>query len=861
VTNSTTLFPLRPAVFAALAVLSAGCSQESSMPTDTPAPAPPAALDWPALQSAIAADPQIETRVAEMLGRMTLRQKIGQMIQAEIKSITPDEVRTHYIGSVLNGGGSWPARNKQASVGDWLTLADAYYTASMSTDAADPIPIIWGTDAVHGHSNVVGATLFPHNIGLGAAHDLALIERIGAATAQSVRATGIQWVFAPTVAAAQSPRWGRTYESFAVDGALIRDYAAAYVRGMQGGLREDGKVIATAKHFIGDGATELGRDQGVAQISKAEMITTHAQGYFGAIEAGVQTVMASYNSWTDPAAAIEYGKMHGAKALLTDALKNAMGFDGFIVSDWNAVGQLPGCSNRQCAAAINAGIDMIMVPDDWKAFIENTLKQVESGEITQARIDDAVTRILRVKLRAGLFEQKPSDSAFAGKPDALVHRELARQAVRQSLVLLKNEAATLPLKRDQRVLVVGEAADSVPHQSGGWSITWQGTDTSNVDFPNADTLLSGVREQVGAERVSYSADGSAIASSDADVIVAVIGEAPYAETNGDILSSFTLAHSQRDPADLALLQAAQASGRPVVTVFLSGRPLYVNDLLNLSHAFVAAWLPGTEGKGISDVLFGSSPDGTAFDFTGRLSFPWPGNACPERKDSTSLFEVGQGQSYASPSTAAPLPVDIPDACGPATALPIFNMADAAPFALEMRHQEQSRALGADLNAVIEWPAESPALRVATVQMNTQQDAKDVTWLAPASLVASAGSGSNLNALAHAQAALSFDIRIEQAATAPVHFEMRCGERCGVALDLSALLQRFGVGEQHTVKLPLACFAQHGVDMGGVNQPFGLIAEPPFRASVTRIRIVASAGSDSDAINCADLPLIRSLRQP
>ncbi|TAL89200.1 MAG: glycoside hydrolase family 3 protein, partial [Rhodanobacter sp.] len=463
----------------------------SVRPVDRRVPAPSHYTDWPAIKSRLAADPALDARVRKIVASMTLAQKVGQMTQAEIKSITPAQVTKYYIGSVLNGGGSWPNQNKHAGIQDWLTLADRYYAASIATDAAIKVPIIWGTDAVHGDNNVFGATLFPHNIGLGAAHDPALIEAIGAATARAVRATGIEWVFAPTLAVAQNARWGRTYESFSSEGPLVREYARAYVHGLQGSFG-DHNVMATAKHFIGDGATHNGTDQGDARVSLTDMINVHGSGYFGAIEAGVQSVMASYNSWDDVTDGKDYGKMSGARALLTGALKDKMGFDGFVVSDWNAIGQLPGCSNASCPQAINAGIDMVMVPDDWKAFIANTMHQVEGGQIPMARIDDAVSRIVRAKLRMGLFGKRPSQRAGAGDARSLHSRELARRAVRESLVLLKNNGGVLPLKTGTKLLVVGKSADSLPNQTGGWSLTWQGSDNSNADFPNGETILAGL---------------------------------------------------------------------------------------------------------------------------------------------------------------------------------------------------------------------------------------------------------------------------------------------------------------------------------------------------------------------------------
>lgn len=810
--------------------------------------------DWPRVHSVIAADADIERRVQEILAQMTLAQKIGQMTQAEIKTITPDEVRRHYIGSVLNGGGSWPGMDKHASVQDWLQLADAYHAASLATDAKTPVPVIWGTDAVHGHNNVLGATLFPHNIGLGAAGDAELIERIGEATARSVRATGIGWVFAPTLAVAHDPRWGRTYESYSSDPAVIRSYAHAYVKGAQGTFKDDGNVVTTAKHYLGDGATDNGRDQGEALVDKNTMINVHAQGYYGALAEGAQTVMASFNSWNDRAAGVDYGKMHGSRALLTDALKDKMGFDGFVVSDWNGIAQVPGCRNDSCAQAINAGIDMVMVPDDWKAFIANTTAQVKSGEIPLARIDDAVARILRVKLRAGLFDHKPSDSRYAGDARAVQHRDLARRAVRESLVLLKNEGKALPLRRDARVLVVGKSADSIGDQSGGWSLTWQGTENRNSDFPNADSVLGALRAELGADKVSFSADGQGVDSKAFDVVLAVIGETPYAETNGDILASDTVSHSRAYPQDLAALKAAAATGKPVVTVYLSGRPMYVNDLLNLSSAFVAAWLPGTEGKGVTDVLVAGKGGKPAHDFRGRLSFPWPGVPCPAPIDQPdakkpALFVLGYGLSYAKGGKVARLEEADPDSCGEVTVLPIFNRADTPPFALHVAAAGATQPLGNDLNATLRWPTAKPVVQVRTVQVNTQQDAKEVTWRAPAQLIARSTSRRNLGALARSNGALQFDVQLVKRPASPVKVTMQCGSGCEGGVDIAPQLVALAPGQKQTVTVPLACFAKRGVDLGAVEAPFVVSADAPFAAAFTRVRLTANTAIAEGAVAC------------
>ena len=618
--------------------------------------------DWPAHRSPTALDPAMEQRIAAIVAGMTLEQKVGQMTQPDVRWITPAEVSQYYIGSVLNGGGAWPQNNKRATVRDWADLSAAYHAAALRTDMAVQIPLIWGTDAVHGHSNVSGATLFPHNIGLGAANDPDLVERIGRATAQQVRATGITWVFAPTLAVGENRRWGRSYESYSSDPALVARYATALVHGLQGELTGDGDVVATAKHYLGDGGTFNGQDQGENRATRDHMIAAHGAGYYTALDAGVQTVMASYNSWNDVAAGRDYGKMHGSRELLTDVLKGRLGFDGVVVSDWNGIEQVPGCAKDHCPQAINAGIDIIMVPEDWKAFIANTVADVRAGRVSEARINDAVTRILRVKMRSGLFERQPSASRFNGQASALDVSALAREAVRKSVVLLKNDNDALPLRAGRRILVVGASADSQSNQTGGWSLTWQGTENVNADFATGQTLLAALRDQLGEANVVYSADGRGVDPSQFSAVVAVLGETPYAEYNGDVRFPAPLQHSQLHPADLAALQAVAGKGAPVVTVFYSGRPAYANDLLNLSDAFVAAFLPGTEGSGLADVLLGG-----AHDFTGRLSFAWPGSACSTGEGAGQVvqFPRGYGLSYGQARRLGPVPTPAAPATCPA----------------------------------------------------------------------------------------------------------------------------------------------------------------------------------------------------
>ena len=611
---------------------------------------------WPKIPPALAPDEALEAQVEALLGRMTPAQKAGQLIQADIGSITPDDLRHYPLGSILNGGNSSPRDDKLASPSEWLALADRFYDASAGSPADLRVPVLWGTDAVHGHNNIPGATLFPHNIGLGATRDPQLIRRIGEITALEVRVTGLDWAFSPTVAVARDARWGRTYESYSENPDLVRQYAAAMVEGLQGtpGTPEflDGAhVLATPKHFLGDGGTG-GKDQGDNLASEKELRDIDSAGYQAAIAAGAQTIMASYSSW--------HGlKMHGNRALLTDVLKARMGFDGFVIGDWNGHAQLPGCTPVSCAAAVNAGLDMLMAPDGWKELDANLIIQMAQGEVPAARVDDAVRRILRVKLRAHLLsEGRPSSRPYAGHFELLgaaAHRAVARQAVRESLVLLKNRNHLLPLSPRQRVLVTGDGADSLAKQSGGWTIDWQGTEP-NQDFPHGETIYAGIRHDVVAAGGTAELSPAGEFHTRPDVAVVVFGESPYAEYAGDVP---TLEYSPADKRDLAMLKRLRALDVPVVAVFLSGRPLWVNAEINAADSFVAAWLPGPEGGGIADVLFRAADGTVRYDFRGRLPFSWPATARPPgvdgRPGERPLFAFGYGLGYGDDGYLVPLP--------------------------------------------------------------------------------------------------------------------------------------------------------------------------------------------------------------
>ncbi|MGX7953422.1 glycoside hydrolase family 3 N-terminal domain-containing protein [Tsuneonella sp. HG249] len=609
----------------ACATFLAGCATNGL----DPAPAP-------ATTAATLSD---EARVADLVSRMSLERKVAQLIQPQINSFTAADMKRYRFGSYLNGGNGGPYGDEFAPASEWLRLADEMWDASTAPlPAGEPvIPSIWGTDAVHGHTNVVGATIFPHNIGLGATRDADLLRRIGAATAAEIAATGIDWNFSPTVAVAQDDRWGRTYESYSEDPAIVAPLGAALIEGLQGhrGPRARipaGHVIATAKHFFGDGGTAQGVDQGEVTGEIAALKALHAKPYPAAIASGVEAIMASFNS-------INGTKMHGNQPLLTGLLRREFGFEGLVVGDWNGHGQVAGCKVDDCPQSLLAGLDMYMVPDDWKALHANLVRQVRDGTIPQARLDQAVSRVLTMKLHAGLLDadaKRPSARLHGGKFELLgspAHRALAREAVAKSQVLLKNDGV-LPLARGARVLVAGAAADRIAQAAGGWTLTWQGglELTNEKHFHGATSIWQGVAEAAGGGAI-LSPDGTF--STKPDVAIVVFGEPPYAEFEGDRKTAVLA-----DEEGLALLRKFKASGVRTVAVLLSGRPLWMNREFNAADAFVASWLPGGEGAGVADVLFGKVPA------TGRLSYSWPA-ACggnPVNGPDGALFPVGYGLS-------------------------------------------------------------------------------------------------------------------------------------------------------------------------------------------------------------------------
>jgi beta-glucosidase len=793
-------------------------------------------------------DATLEAQVNELFEQLSLEEKVGQMVQADIASIRPADLATYRLGSVLAGGNAAPDDNVRSSAAAWAALVDEYHRAALTPAPGThhaPIPLLFGIDAVHGLAKVKGATIFPHNVALGAAHDPDLVRRIGAATAEEVAATGIDWTFAPTVAVVRDVRWGRSYESYSEEPALVREYAAAFVTGLQGAwggadFLAPGHTLGSVKHFIGDGGTTDGRDQGNTVLPEIELARVHAAGYYGALGAGAQIVMASYNRWNGI-------KVHGHQGLLTGILKGRMSFDGFVVGDWNAHEQLPGCTKSDCPAAINAGVDMLMAPDAWQPLYRNLLDEARSGVIPRARIDDAVRRILRVKARAGLLVPRPAQPHDLSVLGSAPHRELARQAVRESLVLLKNEAGLLPLAANTHVLVAGDAADDIGRQSGGWTLDWQGAHNRNEDFPGATSIYAGIRALVTAAGGTVELAPAGGFSHRPDVAIVVFGEEPYAEFEGDRENlDFSAAH----PRPLALLHRLRTEGIRTVSVFLSGRPLWVNPELNVSDAFIAAWLPGSEGEGVADLLF-RTPDGAVREhFTGRLAFSWPRTAMPVKFDAPgrardALFPVGYGLDGEPRSASGTLSED-PQIAPGYEAKPGQLFADGHPTAPNILFV----ADGGDEVHVTGDAQRSPH---GAVEATLGAGGVSARWQGPqvGSLLIS-GRVRDLEPAARRGALLKIRYRLDQPPASAVRLGMHC-LACGAEsgrLDLSATLARAPLGQWQSLEVPLSCLAPQVSDLEQIDAPFVLSSSGSFALTLAQIELALPApASSAPALPC------------
>lgn len=805
---------------------------------------------WPQPAWPLAEDPALEQRIDALLATMTLEEKVGQIVQGDIASITPDDVRKYRLGSILAGGGSDPGGKYNARPAEWLALADAFWEASMDTSTGGKaIPIIWGIDAMHGQSNVVGATLFPHNIGLGAARNPELLREIARITAAETRATGMEWTFAPTVAVPQDDRWGRAYEGYSEDPALVASYAGVFVEGLQGKPGDadflgDTRVMTTVKHFLGDGGTTNGKDQGDTLVSEAQLRDVHAAGYVPAIAAGAQSVMASFNSFHGE-------KMHGHKPLLTDVLKGRMNFGGFVVGDWNGHGQVKGCSNTDCAQTYIAGLDMAMAPDTWKGMYESTLAHAKDGTLPMARLDDAVRRILRAKFRMGLFEKpKPSARALGGKLELLgapEHRAVARQAVRESLVLLKNQNGLLPLAPKQRVLVAGDGADNMAKQAGGWTLTWQGDGTKRADFPNADTLWQGLQAQVEAAggKAELAVDGAY--KTKPDVAVVVFGEEPYAEFQGDLPD---LMFKGGRSGDLELIKKLKADGIPVVAVFLTGRPLWVNREINAADAFVAAWLPGSEGAGVADVLLRKADGSVQHDFKGKLSFSWPRRADQYdnnvgQKGYDPQFAFGHGLTYADDGNLAPLPEEAgidPNASrtstwferGVASTGLTLRLTGADGAAMDIVHPNATTTDG--------------SLAMVAVNTDVQEGARQFTFKGDGLIELRSNMPLDLVRETNGDVLVIAQVRVDELpAKANVAYLATCGEGCRGEVAIGPALAQLPRGEWARLGVPLRCLRSAGIDTGKLDMPFALRGGNGLRLSLAKVNI----GTDYDRkVECA-----------
>jgi beta-glucosidase len=596
-----------PSVFGQLIFYGVGKTDRPVFqPTVTPTPQPtlaPPSADAPYKNPKLS----VEDRVNDLLARMTLAEKIGQMTQVEKNSLNSSVMTSQFIGSVLSGGGGYPNIN---TPNRWAGMTDGFQKYALASRLG--IPEIYGVDAVHGHGNARSAVIFPHNIGLGAAGDEDLMRRIGRVTAEEMVATGVKWNFAPVIAVPQDIRWGRTYEGYSENTDLVSRLGTAYLQGLQGqSLSDPLSVLGTLKHYIGDGGTAWGTsttenyklDQGITQVDEATLRALFLPPYQAGIKAGAKSVMASFSSWGGM-------KMHAQKYLLTDVLKGELGFDGFVVSDWGGIDQISNDYYTDVVTGINAGIDLNMVPYDYNRFISTLTKAVQAGDVPMSRIDDAVSRILRVKFELGLFEHPYSNDAQLPNVGSKEHRAVAREAVAKSLVLLKNDNSALPLSKSTPLIyVAGVGANDIGMQSGGWTIEWQGQ-LGNIT--PGTTILKAITSTVKASTlVEYDAQGNFPDGKIADACVAVVGEQPYAEGRGDKVDlSLVLTDTQ-------LTDRLRDKCQKLIVVLISGRPMIVTEPLKHWDAFVAAWLPGTEGQGVADVLFGDKP------FTGKLPYTWP----------------------------------------------------------------------------------------------------------------------------------------------------------------------------------------------------------------------------------------------
>ena len=778
-------------------------------------------VNWEREQVCPVPDP---TFVNSLIKKMSIEEKVGQVIQADLDFIKPSDLRDYPIGSVLNGGNTSPRGKLRASPAEWKSLAQEFYEESKRTGAS--IPVLWGTDAVHGHSNVFGATIFPHNIGIGAAANPQLVKDIGAAVAEEVLATGLFWTFAPTVTIPQNFRWGRTYEGYSEDPVLVSKLGSAFIEGLQGTEKEflnDAKILGTAKHFLGDGGTYLGIDQGDTRANEENMRVIHGEPYFASLNSCVRVVMASFNSWNG-------SKVHGNKYLLTEVLKEKMNFTGFVVGDWNGHQQVPGCNAGSCPESFNAGVDMFMVPENWKALYKNTVKQVKDGEISIERLDDAVKRILTVKQQLGMFEGRVPNQTKYSEVGLQKNREIARRAVRESLVLIKNNNAVLPIKDQQKILVIGDSADSLKIQTGGWTLDWQGANNTNSDFPGSVTFLQALKEYENLEITHKNSLSNLDLNKNYDLVIVAYGEEPYAEGIGDRKNLF-----YRDSKTLNTLKRLKRNGNKVVSIFFTGRPLWTNEFINLSDAFVVAWLPGTESRGMTDVLVANEDGSVNYDFQGKLPFSWPSD--PNQSTiafydpaSNAEFDYGYGLTYKSPKALASLDESFEKSDDYGDLVEIFSGKFNNPFEGFIQENNSPQIKLSSTNNT----TQNDIVQIDFIDVDKQDDTLRVTFNADGNLNSFHILTTEVVGLEDFQSGfLNFNARVVESSGA-IFLAATCGFGCMGSIDVTSLLVKSKSFDGYSV--PLKCLTDKGLDLSKTISPMILFGPADLTIDFKNISI-------------------------
>ena len=760
--------------------------------------------------------------IKNLVNKMSLEQKVGQVIMPDIDEVTPQDAQKYQLGTFLNGGGKYPNKNKNSSVEDWKKLSRDFYNSSPIVDGI-VVPILWGTDAVHGHNNVIGATIFPHNIGLGSTMNPSLVKKIGEAVAKEVLSTGIPWTFAPTIAVPQNDLWGRTYEGYSENPELVTLLGEAMILGLQGEGDEflDGNhVLATAKHFLGDGGTENGIDQGDTIISEQDLRDIHGEPYFAAIGSCIQTVMASFNSWNGE-------KAHGSDYLLKDILRDQMGFDGLVVGDWNGHGQVPGCSKENCPQSFNAGVDIFMAPDEWKSLYENTLIQVKNGDISIERLNEAVKNILSVKYLLGMFdERKPHIYPHNYIGDG-AHREIARQAVRESIVLLKNNNNTLPIKNGKHILVIGDSANRITKHMGGWTITWQGRENNNNEFPDSKSIFEAIKDKAVENGSTIEFSNTSDYVKKPDIVIFVYGEDPYAEGDGDRKHIF---FENQDNRFVEYMKDIQDKNIPSVSLFISGRPLIVNKEINLSESFVQLWLPGTAIEGVTDVIFTNEKNEINYDFKGKLSYSWPKysyqtklNFGDEKYD--PLFPYGYGLTYKDNSYFNK--ININESIPQKNEITLFlgsgypSYKEVISYYDKEKNQQIYEGISADI-----YKNERAGITLSKFDFKKQDDAKTIDFGNKNTYKFWEISGLSENLSYMVNGALELVMRVKDISNDGIELSTQCfkdenqikisgSSECYKSFDLSEILKSQPTGKWIKIIMPLACLDNNDFEISSI----------------------------------------------